>query len=124
MKCDECGKVIPNPNINQRFCSGTCRGRYHYKKNVPSNTKLNRGKSGDVSELEVCSHFIKEGWEVFRNVSQNGPADIVIWNPETDEVRIIDVKTNITETKWNHIKPYHSSVEILQYDNNKGMIVE
>lgn len=52
-----------------------------------------RKHSGAVSELRVCSYLLEQGYEVFRNVSQHGPADIIAWHPETDEIRKIDVKT-------------------------------
>ena len=60
---------------------------------------------GSISELEVCTYYLKKGYEVFRNVSQDGLVDIVIWKKETNEIHLIDVKTYLTKTDpQNYIK--------------------
>ena len=48
---------------------------------------------GDVTELELCHHFLNEGYEVFRNLSSTGPVDIVTLDTETGEVVLYDSKT-------------------------------
>lgn len=54
---------------------------------------------GALAETIAVQHLLEQGYEVFRNVSQHGPADIVAWKPETDETRYIDVKTVNSYTK-------------------------
>ena len=48
---------------------------------------------GDVTELELCHHFLNEGYEVFRNLSSTGPVDFVTLDTETGEVVLYDSKT-------------------------------
>mgnify|MGYP001577506587 CR=1 FL=1 len=55
--------------------------------------KTNRNTSGAQSELLACAYFLELGYQVFRNVSSQGPADLVIWKPETHKIRFIDVTT-------------------------------
>jgi hypothetical protein len=40
---------------------------------------------GTLHELKAIQHFLENDWEVFYNIKPHGPADIIIWNPETDE---------------------------------------
>jgi len=48
---------------------------------------------GASSELRASAWLLDQGYEVYRNVSQHGLADIVAVNYETGEVAYIDVKT-------------------------------
>lgn len=54
---------------------------------------MNSKHKGANSELIASVYLLNEGYEVFRNVSAHGPADLVAWNPETNETLYIDVKT-------------------------------
>lgn len=56
------------------------------------------GRKGDISELQACSWLLSKGYEVFRNVSGVGPADIVVWKDK--ELTLIDVKTVRTTHKY------------------------
>lgn len=49
---------------------------------------------GAASELAACQFLLDKGYEVFRNVSAHGPADLVAWNPTTHHILLIDVKTS------------------------------
>ena len=46
---------------------------------------------GSLAELLACAWLLKQGYEVFRNVSQHGKADLIIWRgnglPQLVEVR-------------------------------------
>lgn len=53
---------------------------------------------GALSELQACSFLIKEGYEVFRNVSPHGLVDLIARNPTTKELILIDVKTGSYNT--------------------------
>jgi Holliday junction resolvase-like predicted endonuclease len=48
---------------------------------------------GAASELEAASWLLGQGYQVFRNVSAHGPADLVAWNPQTKETLFVDVTT-------------------------------
>jgi hypothetical protein len=47
---------------------------------------------GAQTELIACAHLLGEGFEVFRNISAFGSADLVAW--KGDEVLPIDVKSS------------------------------
>ena len=46
---------------------------------------------GSLAELLACAWLLKQGYEVFRNVSQHGKADLIVWRgnglPQLVEVR-------------------------------------
>jgi hypothetical protein len=52
---------------------------------------------GARAELIACSWLLGLGYEVFRNVSGAGPADLAIWHQSTGEHRLIDVKSQHIE---------------------------
>ena len=60
--------------------------------------KLATSRTGDVTELEVATNFLKQGYEVFRNMGSTGLIDIVVVCPKTKEILLYDVKTT-TEYK-------------------------
>lgn len=96
-KCVVCNSTFKKRCENHKYCSENCRrerekGRYRDS----SLNHLPTSKIGGISELEVCAYYLREGYEVFRNVSASGPADIIVWNPESGEVHIIDVKTYVS----------------------------
>ena len=55
--------------------------------------KFSEKRKGDISEIEVCHLLLEKGYEVFRNISCVGFADIVAIHTETKEKILIDVKT-------------------------------
>ena len=106
-QCAMCGRTYKKYRNNQLYCSRICCGKSDRIKNGYEHPleHLTKGKMGSISELEVCTHYLKEGYEVFRNVSQDGLVDIVIWKKETNEIHLIDVKTYLTKTDpQNYIK--------------------
>lgn len=46
---------------------------------------------GAINELEVCAWLMRQGYEVFRNVSPTGKGDLIIWR-HGEEPIIVDVK--------------------------------
>jgi hypothetical protein len=52
---------------------------------------LNTGKKGAIAELIASAWLLKQGYEVFRNTSQNGIFDIIAI--KNNEVKKIDVAT-------------------------------
>lgn len=53
--------------------------------------------SGALSELRACAWFLRQGCEVYRNVSQHGYADLVAVYPD-GRTLLIDVKTRTNKT--------------------------
>jgi hypothetical protein len=60
--------------------------------------KLAPSRTGDVTELEVATHFLKQGYEVFRNMGSTGLIDLVVVCPKTKEILLYDVKTTTVYT--------------------------
>jgi hypothetical protein len=54
---------------------------------------LDRKHRGAHSEHRAIIWLLEQGPEVFKNVSQHGPADIITWNPDSGEIMFVDVKT-------------------------------
>jgi hypothetical protein len=50
-------------------------------------------RRGDISELQVATHYLENGYEVFRNVCSTGLIDLVVVCPKTEEIFLYDVKT-------------------------------
>ena len=53
----------------------------------------NTHQKGLLSKISVMRHYTQKGWYVYNETMGTGPIDIVIVNPNTGEVRFIDVKT-------------------------------
>ena len=54
---------------------------------------------GDVTELELCYHFLNSGYEVFRNVSCTGPVDFITLDTNSGQLTMYDSKTANVHTK-------------------------
>lgn len=52
---------------------------------------MDKKHKGAVCELTACAWLLEQGYEVFRNVSAFGHADIVAW--KGDEILKLDVKS-------------------------------
>lgn len=55
--------------------------------------KLTHSDIGTLAELRACQFLLESGLEVFRNLSPNGPADVVSFDPGILEFVAYDVKT-------------------------------
>lgn len=127
--CVVCGKKFIKRTCQHKYCSPSCVRES--SKNQYYNSTLNHlstTKIGCISELEVCAHYIREGYEVFRNVSLNGPADLIIWKPETGELHLIDVKSHVkTTSPESYIKTLEKrsnfDIKIVPYDYNTKQIL-
>jgi len=56
---------------------------------------MDKKHRGALSELHAVAWLLEQGYEVFRNVSQHGPADIIAVNFDTGERLFIDVKSAV-----------------------------
>jgi len=104
--CHHCNKEFSaKPGYaSQLYCSVTCRKAATRKRRlerdaaVPASllpaADLPSSACGDVNELVAAIHFQKAGYQVFRNLSSVGPADLMIWKPGSDPIPV-DVKTGL-----------------------------
>ena len=47
-------------------------------------------RKGDISEIDICLHFLNMGYEVFKNMGCSGRVDFIILDKETGEVFLYD----------------------------------
>lgn len=55
---------------------------------------MNAKHKGSLAELLACAWLLKQGYEVFRNVSQHGVADIIAWRPEGSPI-LVEVRKTV-----------------------------
>jgi len=55
--------------------------------------QISQKRRGDITELELCHHFLSQGFEVFKNVACTGAIDFIVLNNETNELTFYDSKT-------------------------------
>jgi hypothetical protein len=51
------------------------------------------GHTSAAGELFVSQYFLSQGFEVFRNVAPAGPADLIVFNPDSLAAIPVDVKS-------------------------------
>ncbi len=61
--------------------------------------KLSAKRRGDITEMQLCHHFLDEGYEVFKNISSTGPVDFIVLNINTHEITLFDSKTPSIHTR-------------------------
>ena len=61
-------------------------------------TVLSKSVKGELAELVVSYQLISRGYLVFSNAFSTGPVDLIVIDPETDEVYKIDVKSVVRRT--------------------------
>ncbi len=61
-------------NAKKKFCNMPCRQKHNMKKYRTRNVSLNLSSAvvGTIHELRVCLDLLKEGYEVFKNITPNG----------------------------------------------------
>jgi Holliday junction resolvase-like predicted endonuclease len=113
-ECKECGKTFfafkASLAIGQgKYCSQKCsmkaRSResngipnwiagtpFGYVKNNPPVPGVDPKHYGALAEIIACEWLIRQGYELFRNISSHGLADFVAWKPGEAPI-VIDVKT-------------------------------
>jgi len=69
--------------------------------------KINRSRIGDIAEHKAVSWLFDQGYEVFRNASSVGFADLVIVD-KTGEKTLIDVKTLKLDRRYGSYTSFHS----------------
>ncbi len=57
------------------------------------NKHIKNKHRGAISETYACSWLLEKGFEVFRNQSDVGKADIIALNPKNMKVHLFDVKS-------------------------------
>ena len=91
--------------------------------------QLAPSRKGDVAEYKAVIWLLEQGYEVFLNCCSTGPADMLVWKPETEEILKVDVKTASWKMsggkKVQHLQPNkneHLGITLLHYDPESGML--
>ncbi len=78
---------------------------------------------GDVTELELCYHFLNSGYEVFRNVSCTGPVDFITLDTNSGQLTMYDSKTaNVHTNKDGRKVVYLSNISEKQKELGVNLI--
>lgn len=84
---------------------------------------------GAAGEMSVCTYFLSQGLEVFRNVAASGPVDLIVYNKETDKTVLVDVKSHqfITYRVDGTLTPTYcpkwiNDVAIVKYIHGEGSV--
>ena len=112
-KCEICRTSFRHQFPNTKACSETCRkirtnkihGRYAVD-NIPSNT------IGSISEMQVAVDLMRNGFSVFRALSQSCHCDLIATKLES--VFRIEVKTGYKSPKTGKIQ--HPKLVSEKYD--------
>jgi hypothetical protein len=65
-------------------------------------------QEGRIAEAILTEYFLRLGYYVFAPMAAYGPIDLVVVNPETREVVLLDAKKNHERTKgWQGRAPNH-----------------
>lgn len=102
MKIDEklcvgCGKVFTPTGRNQSYCEPRCRREHQQHLGISS------GTLGAIGELQVATDLLSKGYEVFRAVSPNCSADMVI--RRDGRLFVVEVKTGRRGTSGRPVYP-------------------
>tara|TARA_R100001244_G_scaffold49591_2_gene43752 strand:+ start:322 stop:624 length:303 start_codon:yes stop_codon:yes gene_type:complete len=69
------------------------------------------GRIGTIHEHLAINEFLKKGFLVFKNVMQQGPADIVVVSPD-GEIELLDIKKRSVRKRDGF--PVHRSLTKIQ----------
>lgn len=90
---------------------------------------MNDKHKGSLFEILAAAWLLKQGYEVYRNVSQHGIFDLTIYNPETKEFIGVDVTSSGGESKYKskgkeYVYPHSSkSPKVKEMLENKGKLI-
>jgi len=83
--------------------------------------KMSPIRKGDLAEWRSAALFVEEGFEVFKNVNRDGPADIVRWDTKTNTFTPIDVKMRRSKAGFlRTAKQVKLDVHIVEYNTEKN----
>ena len=93
-ECLNCKSNYTTNIKNQKFCLSDCSKEYWAKKTGRISTTtldIPTGTVGAISELNVSSYFLRNGYSVFRSVSQSCYCDLIVTNG--DKIYRVEVRT-------------------------------
>ena len=72
--CEVCKKEFIRTTARNKICSRSCRYDFYGRRKTYS---IASASVGSVSEMQVCCEMLKQGYSVFRTVSQSSFCDVV-----------------------------------------------
>lgn len=94
--CTVCKTEFDHRFDDVKYCSQKCKKQHH---NYPSRQVNKKSYSvspaiqGTISEVLACNYYLRNGWEVYRNISAFGSNDLIIMR--NGEIKKIEVRTGI-----------------------------
>lgn len=89
--CKGCSTAFQPHSSNHTYCTTECRLSHTQPYLARFPESLSTGTKGAILELEAAAHFMAEGYEVGRNLSPHGKADLLVWKP--GHLYLVDVKS-------------------------------
>ncbi len=86
--CIVCETVHKTSQPKKRLCSKECSDKYWKKQGV---LNISTASVGSISEMEVCCEMLKNGYSVFRTVSNSSFCDVIA--VKGNECLMIEVRT-------------------------------
>jgi hypothetical protein len=84
-------------------------------KGLATETKLNTSRLGHHVEMRAVVYLMECGYDVFWNLSPEGPADLMVWD-RVNTPKPIDVKTyNPLSAAHKHTECAENNVKVLWY---------
>lgn len=94
-ECPQCRRYFRPAHEKQRFCEGDCQRRFDIRRTVNDEVRRTSAVAprhlGSWSEIIASAWLLELGYEVFRNVSDKGPIDLIAI--KNNEVTFVDVKS-------------------------------
>lgn len=136
-ECFHCTKTFLNYRSRPgrgKYCSQRCAlegnrpyvlsgAPIGYFKANPQVPGVNSKHLGALSEIMACEWLLRQGYEVFRNISQHGLADYVAWKPGELPI-LIDVKSATRGKPVNRLTQAQEKggVRLLYVDRDQRLI--
>jgi hypothetical protein len=94
-KCKFCGNDIPYSNPRAKYCSIWCqRDASNYKGTQATyQSEISMSNIGSLSEYMCSIDLTMKGYFVYKHININSDFDLVAYNPCTDTLLKVEVKT-------------------------------
>lgn len=102
--CRVCNKEFIYNQKTKKTCSETCkrkRDKTIYGRVVTRKTDLPTNTVGAISEMAVASHFLEEGFAVFRSLSSSCLCDLIIL--KNNKMYRVEVRTGYRNTETGNL---------------------
>jgi len=88
--CLNCGNKVSKTHQrrNAKCCSAKCANERNKKRYFNPSLPISKGRVGAISELIASSYLLRQGYYVFRSVSQDCPCDLIVMTKKGELIRV------------------------------------